>query len=108
MKKIEKLFLLAIISISVVFTPWSFFLIQKEETPVSNSNNDEKADSDNNKEFESEIKINGIRLTFINNFNDSIVISWFTKIKANNPNVKYSVKSSLTVRNSIGTQTPQG
>lgn len=94
--KIEKLFLLGIISISIVFIPWSFFLIQKEETLVSNSNNDEKADSENNKELESEIEIKGVRLTFINNFNDSIVISWFTEIKANNPNLKYSLKSNLS------------
>lgn len=93
MKKTEKLFLLCIISISVVFTPWSFILIQKEVTFVSNSNsNNDK----NNKELESEIEIKGVRLTFINNFKDSIVISWFTEIKANNPNLKYSLKSNLS------------
>ena len=45
-----------------------------------------------------EYEIKGIRLTFIHNFNDSVVISWFTDWYLDNyePFVRYSSKSDLS------------
>ncbi len=40
-------------------------------------------------------KPDGIRLTFIHNFSDSVVISWFTGLKASYPLVTYSTKANL-------------
>ncbi len=41
-------------------------------------------------------KPDGIRLTFIHNFNDSVVISWFTGLKASYPLVIYSTNEDLS------------
>ncbi|TFG26878.1 MAG: metallophosphoesterase family protein [Promethearchaeota archaeon] len=43
----------------------------------------------------------GIRLTFIYNYNDSIVVSWYTEKNATNPKVVYSINANLFPSNVV-------
>jgi len=90
MRRELKILFIGIITVSVIITTYSVILLQKEESVNSNNDND----STYVRELTSSPK--GIRLTYIHNFSDSIVISWFTEKNATNPKLLYSNKSDLS------------
>ena len=89
MRKELKILFIGIISLSVIITSYSIFLLQKEDSVDSNNNNNGSKDV-----IILTYTPKGIRLTYIHNFSDSIVISWFTEKNASDPKVSYSLKSS--------------
>lgn len=91
MRRELKILFIGIISLSVIITTYSVILLQKEESV--NSNNDDN-DPTYVRELTSSPK--GIRLTYVHNFSDSIVISWFTEKNASEPQLLYSNKSNLS------------
>ena len=93
MRRELKILFIGIISLSVIITSYSFFLLQKEESVDSKSDNDDNGSLDI---IELTSNPKGIRLTYIHNFSDSIVISWFTEKNASDPKVSYSLNSDLS------------
>jgi len=93
MRRELKILFIGIISLSVIITSYSVFLLQKEESVDSKSGNDDNGSLDVIELINSP---KGIRITYIHNFNDSIVISWFTEKNASDPKVFYSLKSNLS------------
>ncbi len=93
MRKELKILVIGIISLSVIITSYSVFLLQKEESVNSKSDNDDNGSID---VIYLTYSPKGIRLTYIHNFSDSIVISWFTEKNASDPKVSYSLKSDLS------------
>ena len=91
MRRELKILFIGIISLSVIITTYSVILLQKEESV--NSNN---GDNDTNELEELTSSPKGIRLTYIHNFSDSIVISWFTEKSASDSKAFYSLKSDLS------------
>ena len=91
MRKVNKLIFISVVCFSIIISTYLVFLLQREEES-KNSNNDD--------DFKRVIGLTtnpkGIRLTFINDFNDSVVISWFTEKNATNPKLLYSNKSDLS------------
>ncbi|MHA1255375.1 MAG: hypothetical protein ACTSPS_07215 [Promethearchaeota archaeon] len=83
MRRELKILFIVIISLSVIITTYSVFLLQKEESVNSNNDNDPT----DVRELTCSPK--GIRLTYIHNFSDSIVISWFTEKNASEPQLFY-------------------
>lgn len=90
----ENTYIVGIISFLLILTSISFVLLEHEES----------TESDSDKEFldiySPEIweynKPDGIRLTFIHNFSESVVISWFTELNAINPIVTYSTQEDFS------------
>lgn len=90
----ENTYIVGIICFLLILTSISFLLLEHEDS----------TESDSDKEFldiySPEIweynKPDGIRLTFIHNFSESVVISWFTELYAINPLVNYSTQEDLS------------
>ena len=91
MRKELKILFIGIISLSLIITSYSVFLLQKEESVKSNNDDNGSIDV-----IELTISPKGIRLTYLHNFSDSIVISWFTEKNASDPKVSYSLNSDLS------------
>lgn len=88
MLKSRKIFIISLISLSLIITSIYYIWMIRESNLDTISNDD---DSDVIK-----LTPKGIRLTFIHNYNDSIVISWYTGVKATDPNIVYSNNSDLS------------
>ena len=93
MRKEFKILFIGIISLSVIITTYTVILLQEEESVNSKSDNDDNGSID---VIDLTYSPKGIRLTYIHNFSDSIVISWFTEKNASDPKVLYSLKSDLS------------
>lgn len=91
MNKINKLIFIGIVCFSVIIASFSYFLLQNEDISDSNNKNSELTEISN-----PSFVPKGIRLTFINSFNESVIISWFTQKNATNPNVTYSLEPDLS------------
>jgi hypothetical protein len=93
MRKELKILFIGIISLSIIIASYSIFLLQKEESVNEKSDNDDNGSID---VIDLTFSPKGIRLTYIHNFSDSIVISWFTEKNASDPKVSYSLNSDLS------------
>jgi len=94
MKRLRKTLFIGIISFSIILTSIVFVLLINEDNTESDSN---KEDLDVLLlPIEQDYYPKGIRLTFIHNFNDSVIISWFTELNATDPLVNYSTKADLS------------
>jgi len=90
MRKEYKLIFIAVISFLIITSVYLVILLQNE------------VESDSDKSDDEETRVltfypKGIRLTFINDFNDSIIISWFTEKNASQPKLIYSNNSDLSL-----------
>jgi len=95
MNKINKLIFIGIVCFSVIIASFSFFLLQNVDISDSDSDSNNK-NSELTEITNSSFTPKGIRLTFINSFNESVIISWFTQKNATNPNVIYSLEPDLS------------
>jgi predicted phosphodiesterase len=95
MNKINKLIFIGIVCFSVIIASFSYFLLQNEDISDSDSNSNNK-NSELTEITNPSFVPKGIRLTFINSFNESVIISWFTQKNATNPNVIYSLEPDLS------------
>jgi len=94
MHKTKKLLIIGIISFSLIISSIFYYIILTENNRTSTSKDDEDPVI-----LESTPK--GVRLTFIYNYNDSIVISWYTEKNATNPKVVYSTNAELSLAKEI-------
>ncbi|MFX1393126.1 MAG: purple acid phosphatase family protein [Promethearchaeota archaeon] len=94
MNRLRKTLFIGIISFSIILTSIIFVLLINEDNTKSDS---DKEDSDiQSVPIEQDYYAKGIRLTFIHNFNESVVISWFTELNVTDPLVNYSTKADLS------------
>ena len=94
MNKLRKTLIIGILSFSIILTSIIFvLLINKESTKFDSDKEDSDAQSFHHVQ---EYYAKGIRLTFIDNFNDSVIISWFTELNVTDPLVTYSTKADLS------------
>lgn len=92
--KLKKIVIIGFISFLIIFTTIYYIIILNETNTESSSSNDN--DSDTIIILTEELAPKGIRLTFIYNYNDSIVISWYTEKNATDPRLVYSTNSDLS------------
>ncbi len=104
MLKSKKIFIITLISLSLIITTIYYVLILNETNLESRSNDD---DSDTILKSPADSTPKGIRLTFLYNYNDSIVISWYTEKNATNPKVSYSTNADLSLAIEIKPNTTQ-
>lgn len=86
----KKKFLTITLMSVIIICFCTFFLLQSLEAPLEQDN------SNNQSSKSPYLTPSGIRLTIIDNLNDSIIITWFTEEKASEPKVRYSNNSGLS------------
>ncbi|TFG00287.1 MAG: metallophosphoesterase family protein [Promethearchaeota archaeon] len=89
----ENTYIVGIICFLLILTSINFMLLEHEDITESDSDKEYLVPKSPPRVYKSYAK--GIRLTFIHNFNDSVVISWFTEKNVSDPLVVYSTMSDL-------------
>jgi len=89
----ENTYIVGIICFLLILTSISFMLLEHEDSPEFDPDNEYLVPESIPRVYKSYAK--GIRLTFIHNFNDSVVISWFTELNVSDPLVVYSTMADL-------------
>ncbi len=92
--RLKKIIAIGFISFLLIFSTIYYITILNETHSKSNSSNDD--DSDSIILSPLTLTPKGIRLTFIYNYNDSIVISWYTEKNATEPKLSYSMSADLS------------
>ncbi|TFG06963.1 MAG: metallophosphoesterase family protein [Promethearchaeota archaeon] len=92
MKKSTKAIIIALITFSIIIS--SIYYLQVLNQSYRESKSDD--DGSDNLLYIPDPSIKGIRLTFIHDFNDSVVISWFTGVNSTDPKVLYSINPDLS------------
>ncbi|MFX0073245.1 MAG: purple acid phosphatase family protein [Candidatus Hermodarchaeota archaeon] len=93
MKKITKGIVIGIITFSIVISSIYYLQLINEINQKSKSNDN---DSDDLTIIPLSQDVKGIRLTFIHNFSESIVISWYTELNSTDPKLSYSINPDLS------------
>jgi len=94
MLKSKKLLIIGIISFSLIISSIFYIIILSENNLTSTSRDNDSETPQDPLILENTPK--GVRLTLIHNYNDSIVISWYTEKNATDPNLVYSTNAALS------------
>ena len=94
MLKSKKLLIIGIISFSLIISSIFYIIILSENNLTSTSRDNDSETPQDPLILENTPK--GVRLTLIHNYNDSIIISWYTEKSATDPNLVYSTNAALS------------